>query len=271
MYTQCTNCQAIFRVSMREVTVSKGLLRCGECQEVFDSSKNLSTTMQDPFVAVDIKDEKALQKLSKENLQTISALDDWQSTPTAKLTQDQVDLRQSPTEEPKNTKKTNKQKTKSLSTKGVEKKQKTKKVRKHKNPVSLQGKAPLYIAGFLLLLLVSQVTFNYRHLFLNTLKYEPEKIQMLNHNVFAHPIEKNVLLISASIKNTADFDQPFPTLEVRLTNSKSELVALRRFSPDEYLDNYSANILLTKNRATSIKLKIQDPGNQATRFQFDFL
>ncbi len=271
MYTQCTNCQAIFRVSMREVTVSKGLLRCGECQEVFDSSKNLSTTMQDRFVAVDIKDEKALQKLSKENLQTISALDDWQSTPTAKLTQDQVDLRQSPTEEPKNTKKTNKQKTKSLSTKGVEKKQKTKKVRKHKNPVSLQGKAPLYIAGFLLLLLVSQVTFNYRHLFLNTLKYEPEKIQMLNHNVFAHPIEKNVLLISASIKNTADFDQPFPTLEVRLTNSKSELVALRRFSPDEYLDNYSANILLTKNRATSIKLKIQDPGNQATRFQFDFL
>jgi len=94
---------------------------------------------------------------------------------------------------------------------------------------------------------------------------------MLNHNVFAHPIDKNVLLISASIENTADFDQPFPTLEVRLTNSKSDLVALRRFTPNEYLDNFTKNKLLTKNRATSIKLKIQDPGNQATRFQFDFL
>jgi len=93
---------------------------------------------------------------------------------------------------------------------------------------------------------------------------------MLNHNVFAHPIEKEVLLISASIENTADFDQPFPILEVRLTNSQSELVALRRFSPEEYLDKFTAATLLRRKQATSIKLKIKDPGSQATRFQFDF-
>ncbi len=274
MFTQCTNCQAIFRVSMREVTVSKGFLRCGECHIVFNSSKNLSTTMQTPFVEVDLNDKAKLDELSEENLQTISALDDWQNNSTALSKQEQANLRQSPTKEPIPDKtKTNKPKptpkNKPLKTKGAQKAVTNK--TSNKKDSTPKGKWRFVTAALLGLLLVFQVAYNYRHQFLDTLKYQPEKIQMLNHNVFAHPIEKNVLLISASIENTADFDQPFPILEVRLTNSKAELVALRRFSPDEYLDNYSSNTLLRKKRATSIKLKIQDPGNQATRFQFDFL
>ena len=270
MFTQCTNCQAIFNVSMREVTVSKGLLRCGECLEVFDSSKNLSTTMQDPFVEVDLEDTAKLEMLSTENQQTVSSLDDWQSSSTNQLTQNQVDLRQSPTEELKKPEKT--KKIKKPENQITESKQESQaNFSKQKAASKPKTKWPLITALLLVCLLVSQVAYNYRYLLLDTHKYEPEKIQMLNHNVFAHPIEKNVLLISASIENTADFDQSFPILEVRLTNSKSELVALRRFSPEEYLDNYSTKTLLTKKRPTSIKLKIQDPGSQATRFQFNFL
>ncbi|MEH6455818.1 MAG: zinc-ribbon and DUF3426 domain-containing protein [Cocleimonas sp.] len=262
MFTQCTNCQAIFSVNMREVTVSKGFLRCGECHIIFDSSKNISTTMQAPFVAVDIKE------LSEENLQTLSSLDDWQSSSAAISKEEQINLRQSPTKTPiSNEGQTSGSEVKTKST------QKTASgnASKINNKKTLKGKWPFVAALLLGLLLVFQVAYNYRHLFIDTLKYQPEKIQMLNHNVFAHPIEKDVLLISASIENTAEFDQSFPILEVRLTNSKAELVALRRFSPEEYLDNYSANTLLVKKRATSIKLKIKDPGNQATRFQFDFL
>jgi len=261
MFTQCTNCKAIFSVNMREVTVSKGLLRCGECNIVFDSSKNLSTTMQTPFVEVDDRDKIKLKELSEENLKTISALDDWQNSPSEPLTPSQVDLRRSPTEKPKLSKKKKKTTTNKLQITQVDTKKNT----------NSKIRWPYVAAALLGLIFLFQVGFNYRHLLLDTHKYQPEKIQMLNHNVFAHPIEKNVLLISAAIENTAEFDQPFPILEVRLTNSKSELVALRRFSPDEYLDNYSSKILLTKNRATSIKLKIKDPGSQATRFQFDFL
>lgn len=258
MFTQCTNCQAIFSINMREVTVSKGFLRCGECHIVFDSSKNISTTMQAPFVAVDIK------MLSEENLQTLSALDDWQNNSASISKEEQINLRQSPTKAHiSNETGTSDSKVK---TKGVEKS-----ALETSNKKTFKSKWPFIAAILLGLLLVFQVAYNYRHLFLDTLKYQPEKIQMLNHNVFAHPIEKDVLLISASIENTAEFDQSFPILEVRLTNSKAELVALRRFSPEEYLDNYSANTLLIKKRATSIKLKIKDPGNQATRFQFDFL
>lgn len=264
MFIQCTNCQAIFRVSMREVTVSNGLLRCGECNVVFDSSKSISTTMQKPFQLIDGKDKARHGKLSEENLQTISALDDWQNSSSETATENKVTIKQSPTKKSAFSRDSTNRKP--LATKVIEK------AATNDNKIkSTNNKWPFIAAGVLGIILISQVVYNYRHLYLDTLRYEPEKIQMLNHNVFAHPIEKGVLLISASIQNTADFDQSFPILEVRLTNSKSKLVALRRFSPDEYLDNYSAEILLIKNRATSIKLKIQDPGNQATRFQFDFL
>ena len=49
MFTQCTKCKAIFRVNLREVTIAKGKLRCGECYAVFDATKTLSTTMPAPF------------------------------------------------------------------------------------------------------------------------------------------------------------------------------------------------------------------------------
>lgn len=45
MYTQCSNCRATFRVTMKELTAAQGLLRCGECDTIFDAMKNLSTTM----------------------------------------------------------------------------------------------------------------------------------------------------------------------------------------------------------------------------------
>lgn len=276
MFTQCTNCKAIFRVSMREVTVSQGFLRCGECLEVFDSSANLSTTMQEPFIEVDIKKSIPPEDISLENIRTISALDDWQSvpstpskpTPSADTTQlRENSLEESPAIDSTKTKKEYKPNITSIRTKSSQQEHSEPNTKKK---ISLDNLWPKVTIGLLSLLLIFQLTYRFTDLF-STNTYDHAKIHMLNHNVFAHPIDKNALLISASIENTADFDQPFPFLEVRLTNSKEQLVALRRFSPDEYLSEYSENMLLTKNLATNIKLKIKDPGNQATRFQFDFL
>ena len=86
-----------------------------------------------------------------------------------------------------------------------------------------------------------------------------------------HPNESGVLLITASIENTADHSQPFPVLELSLSNAQSKIVALRRFKPEEYMGNYTKEMLLPSKSPTSLKLKIKDPGNNATRFQFDFL
>ena len=47
MYTQCSHCRAVFRVTMKELTAAQGLLRCGECDTIFDAMKALSTTLPD--------------------------------------------------------------------------------------------------------------------------------------------------------------------------------------------------------------------------------
>jgi len=130
----------------------------------------------------------------------------------------------------------------------------------------------LIIAALLLFaLLLSQIFYNNRHFFLGVPLHQPEKIQMLTHNIFAHPNESGVLLISALIENTAEQAQPYPTLELRLKNSQSKLIALRRFLPREYLETYNKNSLIPSKKPISLKLKIKDPGRNATHFQFEFL
>jgi predicted Zn finger-like uncharacterized protein len=240
MFTQCEHCQAIFRINMREVTVAKGQLRCGECHQVFNASKSLSTTMPKPYSEQQVEYLKA----NSETNESSQPQRDTDIPARSELTKQTTKLPE--IERPR-------------LIKGIEKEPEN-------TPRWLKLTAILLAA-----LLTLQVLYSYRESMTDASEYQPDKIQMLSHNVFAHPIDPGVLLISASIENRADHDQPYPILEVRLTNSKSEVVALRRFTPDEYLDNYSKGLLIKKNQISSLKLKIKDPGNQATRFQFDFL
>lgn len=228
MYTKCEHCKATFRVKMREITVAKGQLRCGECNQVFNATSSLSTKLPEPYSSKKVKYLKANE-----------------------IKEDNIPLKNNVSNRP--------YKQARLLTKGTEK------------PFYQKSSFFLVIVASLVLLFLSQLAYNYKYLFTGAPQNQPDKIQMLNHNVFAHPNEKGVLLISASMQNTAEHDQPYPILEVRLTNSQSQLVALRRFTPSEYLDNYSKGSLLRINQPTSLKLKIKDPGNKATRFQFSFL
>jgi len=227
MYTQCENCKAIFHVNMREVTIAKGKLRCGECNEVFNATKTLSTTI--PKTYDELEREKNITLQSEEEV--IDPRDD-----------DRM-IHEKP------------------SVKTVKKKKKS------------TNKFIWLTASVVLLsaLLLAQVLYNYRHLFLDAPIHNPEKIQMLNHNVFAHPNESGALLISALIENTANKAQPYPVLELRLENAQSKLVAFRRFLPKEYLKNHSEGLLIPSKKPISLKLKIKDPGKDATRFQFKFL
>ena len=233
MFTQCEHCKAIFEINMREVTIAKGLLRCGECHQVFNGSKTLSTNMPQPY--------------SDKTVEPVKSQD---SKKTGEIRHTDIIT---------NDNKSNDSPEKPRQIKGIE---------KDSDNVGLRLKS---IALLLLLLLFTQVLYHYKDKILGVNRYEPDKIHMVNHNVFTHPIEKGVLLISASMENDADFDQKYPILEVRLTDSQSKLVALRRFTPNEYLDNYTYDMLLKKNLVTNLKLKIKDPGSNATRFQFNFL
>lgn len=238
MFTQCENCKAIFRVTLREITTTKGKLRCGECYSVFDASKTLSNTTPIPFQkVVDLKSvaPTVIPKIKKDI--------DNNNKPNI------ISIRQS---------------SESSNSSLLYYKKDTDK------PTQALNKWLLILVLFLGLLLALQIYFNIKFKETEEPRHKPEKIQMLSYNVFAHPNESGVLLISATLENIAKFKQPYPVIELRLSDSKSKVIALRRFRPSEYLQNQTQGLMLSQNQQSKIKLKIKDPGSKATRFQFKF-
>lgn len=243
MFTQCEKCKAIFRVNLREVTVAKGQLRCGECYAIFDVTKTLSTTMPTAFQAVvDLED-----------------IDPFRANTT---TQERVFAKNK-----KNHTTSKRQRTKV--TKGTKEHVQNTQVKTPRIAPAI-NKWLLAIIVLLILLLPIQIYLNMKFKESEEPLHEPESIQMVNYNVFAHPNESGVLLISATMENTAKFDQPYPVIEVRLSDSQSKVIALRRFRPFEYYQDHKKGAMLAKNQQSRIKLKISDPGSKATRFKFKF-
>ncbi|MEE9444085.1 MAG: zinc-ribbon and DUF3426 domain-containing protein [Cocleimonas sp.] len=131
----------------------------------------------------------------------------------------------------------------------------------------------IFIASLFLLtfLLVAQILYRNPSIFSEAPpQREPENIQMLNYNVFAHPSESGVLVISGVIQNHAKHAQPFPTLLISLTDNQSKIIGLSRFTPNEYLPRTTQSSLMPMGIPVSLNLKIKDPGSNATHFKFDF-
>lgn len=105
----------------------------------------------------------------------------------------------------------------------------------------------------------------------------PKKIELVSRNVYSHPNEKNALMINITMKNQADFAQPYPVMQIKFSDVRGGDVAARRFLPDEYLPSEilqqaSAQArLFEANTNMTFTMEIQDPGKQAMTYEFDFL
>lgn len=106
---------------------------------------------------------------------------------------------------------------------------------------------------------------------------DPKKIELISRNVYSHPNEKNALMVNITMKNQADFAQPYPVMQIRFSDVRGGDVAARRFLPDEYLP---AEILQQATPQAKLfeagtnmtfTMEIQDPGKQAMTYEFDFL
>lgn len=62
-----------------------------------------------------------------------------------------------------------------------------------------------------------------------------ELIELLRTSVAPHPKHANALRIRASMVNRADFIQPYPVMEITLTDTAGAVVARRTFAPHHYL------------------------------------
>lgn len=238
MYTQCNHCNAIFRVTMKELTAAQGLLRCGECDNVFDAMKSLSQTLPE---------ERRFAKLS-----TVAPVDVIE---TATVT---------PIRSPKPTKTT-----KPLrwnyrhvlwSVAGV---------------LTLLLLAQLLYSGRHWLAQQSATAAITRQICalsgceIDTPR-DIRKINLLSRNIYSHPNTPNVLTISASIQNDASFKQVYPLIEISFLDKNSKVLALRRFPPEEYKQHFTGE-LMPIGTPDELLLNITDPGEAAVSFQFRFM
>lgn len=228
MYTRCSHCSAVFRVTMKELTAAQGKLRCGECAGVFNAMDSLSTKLPNH---VDPAEKVSFESLNKKQQGSFTV---GGNRPTKEV------IKQ------------------------------TEKAAVPNTPGKAKKLWPLLIALALSVALGAQIWLS-RDLWFSKLR-QPEKVKMLSKKVFSHPTQPDALIITASIKSFTTESQPFPFLEARLLDIRNQTVALRRFRPHEYLEEYQPNTMLESNKEVSIRLKIQDPpGNVAKHFQFSFL
>jgi predicted Zn finger-like uncharacterized protein len=104
------------------------------------------------------------------------------------------------------------------------------------------------------------------------LQVDLSRIELVSRDVRKHPRVAGALLINATLVNRADFRQPYPILEVTFSNSSGIPVAARRFHPGEYLGN-QADIKagMPVDTQLHVMLEIEDPGEDAVSFEFEFL
>ena len=97
------------------------------------------------------------------------------------------------------------------------------------------------------------------------------EIEMVSRNVYTHPNEKDALMVSTTLVNHANYAQPFPDVQIDFSNVRGELVASRRFIPEEYLQIDSEQLIpLLPGNPITFGLEIVDPGTEAITYEFSF-
>ncbi len=103
------------------------------------------------------------------------------------------------------------------------------------------------------------------------LRRDLSKLQITHRDVRTHPTVKNALLINATFVNRAPFRQPYPAIELKLSNINGKLIGKRIFKPEEYLAGQpDIEAGIPPNTQVYLVLELADPGRQAVNFEFDF-
>ncbi len=258
METTCSDCYSRFRITVDQLEKVNGLVRCGECDNVFNAL--------DDLVTVDRQDPE--QVLERELNQ-------------ASLLIEQERRR-----------------------KQVDKKSGAARSRDFRNlslEEAMYGDVPrpmrsllpaVWLLGIVLLsaIALTQIVYyqryqliensDFRETVVTLCRFLPcspshmantEQIQMLERNVFTHPVASDALMITGSFINQGDFAQKLPDLVITLFNLQGQLIASRLFTPEEYLLSQSSVRVLQTNNPVQFRLEVVDPGVDALTYEFEFV
>ena len=264
MYTKCPECNAIFRVTEEQLSMADGLVRCGICDAVFNGREHIEED-HDPDVVTEPQHQYE-EPLETETEETYEE-EEWDDREEGSHEDEDelIDADAIPTV-----------------------------IRDDfgGNPLT-KSNGPMQIAVFTLgaialaIIFLGQISYwqdinilprSWVNSFCKPLgcddknKRNVEAIKILNRNIYTHPNVKKALMITTSFVNQAQTAQPYPLLQISLLDTQGKIVAIRRFSPKDYLVNKSlVDTLMSPNQPVGARLEVLDPGSKVIAYEFEFL
>jgi len=297
MQTQCPHCETRFRITEIQISIADGLVRCGVCTEVFNAYEFASQQDYQPSLLNGeiLPEQESVINISRtaftdtdQHLDNSISDDNEIEVDNQSLNFVDLDTAEESSKEPFDS--LNEPRNESLA---------------YVVPESLRDAQSrsmfstlLWSAGILFFtatLFIEYVWFNRdqfnhvpelqawieklcQHIQCKSISMrDPSKIELITRNVYSHPNEKNALMVNLTMKNNADFAQPFPVMQIDFSDIRGGTVAARRFLPAEYLPiefqqaEAKQSHMLPANTSSSITMEIQDPGKQAMTYEFNFL
>ena len=98
--------------------------------------------------------------------------------------------------------------------------------------------------------------------------HEPRAFRVVERDITLR--RPGVLRVSARIRNDAHWAQPWPALQLTLSDANGRDVATRVFAPREYLGGTPTQSELGSGQSAALSMEIVEPGPHAVAFTFDF-
>ena len=246
MYTRCSECETLFRVTREQLNAARGQVRCGRCGNVFDALSSLHEEIAFPAPAYEPEPAPASDEPPRELAAPTFEIQD-EEIPAPFLLVDTTPRRRWPW-------------------------------------VSLALVALVSIAAQLVHMNRAALVENPRYSAYLTktydafgialgvaARYDLDAFALLHHELTTHPRRDGALHLSGVLSNEATFPQPWPVLELRIEDRFGEVVAARRLRPDEYLRNPpSLNERMPAHARRAIEVALVDPGRDAVGFSINF-
>jgi predicted Zn finger-like uncharacterized protein len=242
MQTRCPACHTLFRVTAAQLKARAGLVRCGQCTRVFNAEEHRVEQAAPTAASTEEKKKKRTRKPRAAEV-----------VPEPPAATPELPPLLAPRR-------------------------------------AREARAGLWLGAAIVAALALVVQFGYLHrqtlaqhdAFLsvwNTLcnplgcaleaPHDLRQLELLDQTRIApHPRFDQALRIRAALVNRAPFAQPYPWMEVTLTDSSGTLLARRSFRPEQYLEPpLKVDPLMPPDVALSALLDVTNPDNRAVGYE----
>lgn len=302
MYTQCPHCQAVFKVTTSELTAYDGNVRCGECGQVFNGLVTLSVLPPEGAVACEATTHLQVPaEPPPEPPQSVETPPPEPEGPAAPVADGQVpDPAGIPSADTTGTDTDGSNSDDHGPGKAPEALPPAvpRIIKDELAGPSVAGRHDLLrtlslgvLSLLLIALLAGQAVYHERHRLAAYPEIapvlhwmcdrldctlppprDPEAFRLSSRNIYSHPNVSGALMVQATLTNQASFPQPHPLVELSFRDLQGELLAVRRFTPEEYLQHEPVTDAPVEPGApVQLHLEIEDPGPSAVAYEFRFL